>query len=85
MISIDCLIYDTDWHSLDGFDREILASPTSIGRGVWLGARVMVLKGVSIGDNTVVAANLVVTNDLPNNALTGGNPASVIRPLKRRR
>jgi acetyltransferase-like isoleucine patch superfamily enzyme len=83
LISIDCLIYDTDWHSLDGFDREIPVSPTRIGRGVWLGARVMVLKGVSIGDNTVVAANSVVTNDLPNNVLAGGNPARVIRPIDR--
>jgi acetyltransferase-like isoleucine patch superfamily enzyme len=84
LISIDCLIYDTDWHSLDGLDREIPVSPTRIGRGVWLGARVMVLKGVSIGDNTVVAANSIVTSDLPNNVLAGGNPARVIRAIDRR-
>lgn len=85
LISIDCLIYDTDWHSLDGLDREVPAAPTRIGRGVWLGARVTVLKGVSIGDNTVVAANSVVTRDLPDSVLAAGNPARVVRRIERRR
>lgn len=85
MISIDCLIYDTDWHSLDGLDGEVPVEPTRIGRGVWLGARVLVLKGVNIGDNTVVAANSVVTHDLPANVLAGGSPAKIIRPIDRRR
>jgi maltose O-acetyltransferase len=84
-ISIDCLIYDTDWHRIDGLSLAAPAAPTRIGRGVWLGARVMVLKGVTIGDNTVVAANSVVTRDLPNNVLAGGNPARVIRPIERSR
>jgi acetyltransferase-like isoleucine patch superfamily enzyme len=82
-IGIDCLIYDTDWHSLDGLDQDVPAVPTRIGRGVWLGARVMVMKGVTIGDNTVVAANSVVTKDLPSNVLAGGIPAKVIRPIQR--
>ncbi len=85
LIGIDCLIYDTDWHSLDGLDRDVPIAPTRIGRGVWLGARVIVMKGVAIGDNTVVAANSVVTNDLPNNVLAGGSPARVIRSIDRRR
>lgn len=85
LIGIDCLIYDTDWHSLDGLDRDVPVAPTRIGRGVWLGARVIVMKGVSIGDNTVVAANSVVTNDLPNNVLAGGSPARVIREIERSR
>jgi maltose O-acetyltransferase len=85
LISIDCLIYDTDWHRLDGLDLEAPAAATRIGRGVWLGARVVVLKGVTIGDNTVVAANSVVTRDLPSNVLAGGCPAKVIRPIERSR
>ena len=40
------------------------------------------MKGVTIGDNTVVAANSVVTNDLPNNVLAGGSPARVIRTIE---
>jgi acetyltransferase-like isoleucine patch superfamily enzyme len=85
LIGIDCLIYDTDWHSLDGLDRDIPIAPTRIGRGVWLGARVIVMKGITIGDNTVVAANSVVTNDLPDNVLAGGSPARVIRAIERSR
>jgi maltose O-acetyltransferase len=85
LIGIDCLIYDTDWHRLDGLDGDAPIAPTRIGRGVWLGARVIVMKGVTIGDNTVVAANSVVTNDLPNNVLAGGSPARVIRDIERRR
>jgi acetyltransferase-like isoleucine patch superfamily enzyme len=85
LIGIDCLIYDTNWHSLDGLDLNVTAEPTRIGRGLWLGARVIVLKGVTIGDNTVVAANSVVTKNLPNNVLAGGNPAKVIREIERSR
>jgi len=85
LIGIDCLIYDTDWHRLDGLNLEAPAAPTIIGRGVWLGARVIVMKGVNIGDNTVVAANSVVTNDLPSNVLAGGSPARVIREIERSR
>ena len=85
LISIDCLIYDTDWHSVDGREREVTGEPTRIGRGVWLGARVVVLKGVKIGDNSVVAANSVVTKDLPDHVLAGGSPAKVIRVIDRSR
>ncbi len=85
LISIDCLIYDTDWHNIDGSSKDVPVATTRIGRGVWLGARVVVLKGVTIGDNTVVAANSVVTKDLPNNVLAGGNPARVIRSIQRSR
>lgn len=85
LISIDCLIYDTDWHTLDGLEQDISTEPTRIGRGVWLGARVIVLKGVTIGDNTVVGANSVVTHDLPPNVLAAGNPARVIRSIDRRK
>ena len=85
LIGNECILYDTDWHSLDGFDREIPTAATRIGCGVWLGARVIVMKGVTIGDNTVVAANSTVTQDLPSNVLAGGSPAKVIREIERYR
>jgi maltose O-acetyltransferase len=85
LIANDCILYDSDWHRLDGLEQEFPAFPTRIGRGVWLGARVIVLKGVNIGDNTVVAANSTVTTDLPSNVLAGGNPAVIIRPIQRYR
>jgi acetyltransferase-like isoleucine patch superfamily enzyme len=84
-IANECIIYDTDWHSIDGLSQQIPTAPTRIGRGVWLGARVIVLKGVTIGDNTVVAANATVTRDLPRNVLAAGTPARVIRTIERHR
>ncbi|WP_438024010.1 sugar O-acetyltransferase [Sorangium sp. So ce233] len=55
--------------------------PITIGNNVWLGASVIVLPGVTIGDNTVVGAGAVVSRDLPANVLAVGNPARVIRSL----
>jgi acetyltransferase-like isoleucine patch superfamily enzyme len=49
-----------------------------IGRGVWLGARVMVLAGVTVGDGAIVGAGAVVTKDLPPNCIAGGVPARVL-------
>lgn len=54
----------------------------SIGDGCWLGTRVTVLGGVTIGDGSVVAAGAVVVNDVPPHALVGGVPAKVIRMLE---
>lgn len=55
--------------------------PITIEDGVWLGGGVSVLPGVTIGENTVVAAGSVVRRDLPANTVAGGNPCQVIRPL----
>jgi acetyltransferase-like isoleucine patch superfamily enzyme len=83
LIGNDSIIYDNDWHRLDGLEGKVPSKPTRIGRGAWLGARVVVLKGVTIGENTVVAANSTVTHDLPDSVLAGGNPAKVIRSIER--
>ena len=50
-------------------------APITIGKNAWLGAGVVVLPGVTIGDNSVIAANSVVTQDVPPNALYAGAPA----------
>ena len=55
--------------------------PITIGDGAWLGGGVIVVPGVSIGENTVVGAGAVVTKDLPAGVLAVGNPARVIRQL----
>ena len=52
--------------------------PVHIGRNCWLGAGVIVLPGVTIGDNVVVGAGSVVTKDLPDNVVAVGNPLSLI-------
>jgi acetyltransferase-like isoleucine patch superfamily enzyme len=54
-------------------------SPVAIGRDVWLGARVTVLPGVSIGDGAIVGAGAVVTRDIPAMAVAVGVPAKVVR------
>lgn len=59
--------------------------PIVIGNGVWLASDVTVCGGVTIGDNTVVAAGAVVTKDLPSGVLAGGVPCRVIRPLTEKR
>lgn len=81
----DCVsIFDSDFHRIDpatrweGVDEP---QPVSIGRNVWLGSRVLVLKGVTIGENTVVGAGSVVTRSLPANVIAGGVPAKVLRPI----
>ena len=58
--------------------------PVRIGNNCWLGAGVVVLPGVTIGDNTVVGAGSVVTKDLPANVVAVGNPCKVLRPVGER-
>lgn len=73
-------IFDADLHDLDRETPERVA-PVRIGERVWLGADVIVLRGVTIGDDTVVGAGSVVTRDLPARVLAAGVPASVLRPI----
>jgi maltose O-acetyltransferase len=58
------------------------SAPITIGNGCWLGARVTVLGGVTIGEGAIVAAGAVVTSDVPSNTLVGGVPARIIRSLE---
>ncbi len=55
--------------------------PVRIGKNCWLGAGVIVLPGVTIGDNTVIGAGSVVTKDIPSNVVAVGNPCKVLRPI----
>ena len=55
--------------------------PVRIGRNCWLGAGVIVLPGVTIGDNAVIGAGSVVTRDIPPNVLAVGNPCRVLREI----
>ncbi|MBS2024318.1 MAG: hypothetical protein JST92_18095 [Deltaproteobacteria bacterium] len=60
------------------------SAPIVLEPGCWLGARVTVLAGVTIGRGAVIAAGAVVTKDIPPNTLAGGVPARVIRELHER-
>jgi len=77
-------IYDCDFHEINPSTRDRSYGPTSpvvIGNNVWLGSRVIVLKGVTIGDNSVVGAMSVVTKSIPANCVAAGIPARIIRHI----
>ena len=57
------------------------ARPITVGNNVWFGSRVTVVPGVTIGDDSVIAAGSVVTRDIPSGVIAGGNPCKVLRPL----
>ena len=66
----------------DGFPFwKSYTAPITLGKNVWLGGGCIILPGVSIGDNTTVAAGSVVTKNLPDNCLAAGNPCRIIRNL----
>jgi acetyltransferase-like isoleucine patch superfamily enzyme len=73
------LITDTDWHMDD--PRTGPDAPVTIEENVWLGANVTVLKGVTIGENTLVATGSLVTRSLPPNVVAGGMPAKVLKQI----
>jgi maltose O-acetyltransferase len=78
-------IMDADFHEINPATRNRSVGtikPVSIGNNVWIGSRVMVLKGASIGDNSVIAAMSVVTSPIPPNCVAAGIPARVIRKLE---
>ncbi|WP_249780056.1 DapH/DapD/GlmU-related protein [Bradyrhizobium sp. dw_411] len=58
-----------------------IAKPIVIERNVWIAAGAIIIGGVTVGENSVVAAGAVVTKDVPPNTLVGGNPAKVIRAI----
>jgi maltose O-acetyltransferase len=74
----------TPTHPIDPDTRRAkweAAEPIAIGGNAWLGGGVIVLPGVTIGENTVVGAGSIVTKDLPPNVVAAGNPARVVRSL----
>ncbi len=90
VIGDDCLIAgsvsitDCDFHDIDPEARHKSQGskrPVRIGNNVWLGTGATVLKGVTIGDNSVVGAMSVVTKPVPANCVVAGNPARIIRQL----
>jgi maltose O-acetyltransferase len=72
-------VMDTSSHGMEG--RDPYAAPVSIGAGTWVGARAIILPGVTIGSRVVVGAGAVVTKDVPDEVLVAGNPARVVRQL----
>lgn len=82
MMANGVYITDSDWHTIyDRTQRSDAVTPVHIGNNVWLGDHATVLKGVTVGDNSVIAARAVVTRDVPNNVIVAGNPAKVVKKL----
>jgi len=84
MMGPDVLIYTTNHEFRDkdvpmqkqGYQPE---RPVTIGNDVWIGARVIILPGVHIGDGCVIGAGSVVTKDIPAYSICAGNPAKVVK------
>lgn len=81
------VVLATAGHPIDPALREQglqFNAPIRVGRNCWLGAGVLVMPGVTIGDNTVVGAGSVVTKDLPSHVVAVGNPCRVLREINDR-
>lgn len=87
-IGAGCLITDNDSHPIDPVIRKkakgaegIKVFPVIIERDVFIGARTIILKGVTIGEGAVIGAGSVVSHDIPSYSIACGNPAKVLRKL----
>lgn len=87
MMGQECRIYTTN-HRMDNTEIPMchqgddLEKPVYIGNDVWIGSRVTILPGVHIGDGAVIGASAVVTKDVPEYAVIGGNPARILNYRK---
>jgi len=80
VVGAGCLICDSDMHEVPlGSGRPAAMAPIKIGKRVFIGARCIILKGVTIGDGAVIGAGSVVARDIPAGALAAGNPAVVLK------
>lgn len=78
-IANEAYVMDSDSHGVEG--RPVKEAPVRIGDGTWVGARAIILPGVTIGRRCLIAAGAVVSRDVPDDTLVGGNPGRVIRDL----
>ena len=78
LIGANCQIGDRDGHS-----KRYKSSPKPIiiENDVWLGMNVTVLKGITIGEHSIIGANSVVTKDIPANCIAAGNPCKIIKQI----
>jgi acetyltransferase-like isoleucine patch superfamily enzyme len=76
---------EMDWQSINSgkarLHPAIASAPVHIGDHAWIGFNCIILKGVSVGQRSIVAAGSVVTSDVPPDTVVGGNPARVLRTL----
>jgi acetyltransferase-like isoleucine patch superfamily enzyme len=85
LIAANVTILDSDGHGLLPNERHLanpVSAPVTIEDNVWVGISVIVLKGVRIGKNSVVAAGSVVVSDVPPNCVAAGNPARIVKTFE---
>ncbi len=86
-LGVNSCIYDTDFHNVDPQERLKnwnnleKSKEVCLGENVWVAANCIILKGVSIGNNSVIGAGSIVTKSVPENHLFAGNPAKKIKNL----
>jgi acetyltransferase-like isoleucine patch superfamily enzyme len=96
MLAHGVQIFDNDSHPVDAGDRHadyldliegrqrthlIPSAPVEIGEDCWVGANSIVLKGVKIGNRSIIAAGSVITTDIDDDCVAAGNPAKIVRSL----
>ena len=84
LIGHNCSLIDNDGHDLHIDKRRsgvVKSAPIHICENVFLGSNVTILKGVTIGENSIIGNGSVVTKNIPKNVVACGNPAKVIREL----
>lgn len=75
----------TATHPLNPTERNAgkeYAKPVTIGNNVWIGGRAVINPGVKVGNNVVIASGAIVTKDVPDNVVVGGNPAKIIKQIE---
>ena len=88
LIGGSCKIWDSDFHSIDTIERtkngdnQVVSKAIHIKENVFIGGSSIILKGVTIGRNSIVAAGSVVSKSIPDNEIWGGNPAKKIKSIQ---
>jgi acetyltransferase-like isoleucine patch superfamily enzyme len=81
LIGNNVSFFDSNFHEVE-YGSGIKSGPIVLGRNVWIGANVIILKGVSIGDHSVIAAGSVVKSSIPAKTVAAGNPCQPIKTIE---
>ena len=79
LIGTNVMIMDCDFHQVEDKSWDTTGQPIVIEDRAWLGNRSIILKGITVGHDAVIAAGAVVTRDVPARTVVAGNPARVVR------